>query len=53
MIPYEIDSSLHPSEPRLETLDDGFSPPHLDEAGAPAHHVDPPVEPGWDEPSPF
>jgi hypothetical protein len=55
MIPYEIESSLHPGEPLLETLDDGFSPPILEEglAKAPQDRVDPPVEPGWDQPSPF
>lgn len=54
MIPYEIDSSLHPSEPLLETLDDGFSPPHHDDIAAPSQkHIELPVEPGWDEPSPF
>lgn len=27
MIPYDIDPSLHDSEPTPERLDDGFSPP--------------------------
>jgi hypothetical protein len=27
MIPYDIDPSLHDSEPAPERLDDGFSPP--------------------------
>jgi hypothetical protein len=28
MIPYDIDPSLHDREPPVETLEDGFSPPH-------------------------
>jgi hypothetical protein len=28
MIPYDIDPSLHASEPPPERLEDGFSPPH-------------------------
>jgi hypothetical protein len=39
MIPYDIDPSLHASEPQLETLEDGFSPPPADE-----------FEPEFDEP---
>ena len=31
MIPHDIDPSLHTSEPMLESLDDGFSPPDQDE----------------------
>lgn len=27
MIPYEIDPSLHPAQPELPSLDDGFSAP--------------------------
>jgi hypothetical protein len=55
MIPYDIDSSLHPGEPLLETLDDGFSPPDLDDGALATlpHRVPPAVEPGWDEPSEF
>jgi hypothetical protein len=55
MIPYDIDSSLHPGEPLLETLDDGFSPPGLEEGAVqPLPQRAPPVvEPGWDEPSQF
>jgi len=28
MIPYDLDPSLHTTEPEPTTLDDGFSPPH-------------------------
>jgi len=55
MIPYEIDSSLRPGEPLLETLDDGFSPPGLDDGALLPlpEKVQPAIEPGWDEPSEF
>jgi hypothetical protein len=32
MIPADIDPSLSSGEPRLESLEDGFSPPHHEEA---------------------
>jgi hypothetical protein len=31
MIPYDMDPSLHTSEPESPVLDDGFSPPHRGE----------------------
>jgi hypothetical protein len=34
MIPYDMDPSLHTSEPEPPMLDDGFSPPRRGEAGA-------------------
>ncbi len=37
MIPYDIDPSLHTGEPPPPLLDDGFSPPHADEAVELAH----------------
>ena len=37
MIPYDIDPSLHTGEPEPPLLDDGFSPPHHDEANERAH----------------
>ena len=37
MIPYEVDPSLHPAQPAPPQLDDGFSPPGVEPAGAPAH----------------
>ena len=32
MIPYDIDPSLHTGEPEPAQLDDGFSPPHHEDA---------------------
>ena len=32
MIPYDIDPSLYTGEPAPPLLDDGFSPPHHDDA---------------------
>jgi len=31
MIPHDIDASLHTSERMLDSLDDGFSPPDVDD----------------------
>lgn len=52
MIPYDIDPTLHDSQP-LETLDDGFSaPPHHEDEGA--HTPDPhAIEAVLGEKSPF
>ena len=33
MIPYDLDPSLHTTEPEPATLDDGFSPPHHESDG--------------------
>ena len=45
MIPYDIDPSLHPAEPKPPQLDDGFSPPRDEQPPASAvratHEVDP------------
>jgi hypothetical protein len=57
MIPYDIDPSLHASEPEPDRLGDGFSPPpdphhgHPDELSC--EPVDPPVELALGEKSPF
>ncbi|MEJ6022334.1 hypothetical protein [Ramlibacter sp. PS4R-6] len=32
MIPYDVDPSLHSTQPNEPVLDDGFSPPGKDEA---------------------
>jgi hypothetical protein len=32
VIPYDIDPSLHTCEPEPPLLDDGFSPPHHEDA---------------------
>lgn len=46
MIPYDIDPSLHDSEPAPEKLGDGFSPRVHDEPQEPAcEHVEPPPLP--------
>jgi hypothetical protein len=36
MIPYEVDPSLHDSQPRDEALGDGFSPPPANDTALPA-----------------
>ena len=43
MIPYDLDPSLHTTEPEPMMLDDGFSPPQ--EAAA-AQEAQPPQAPG-------
>ena len=43
MISYEIDPTLHAGEPKPQTLDDGFSPPHHGESQPNPTHL--PVEP--------
>lgn len=57
MIPYDIDPSLHATAPGPELLGDGFSPPadpHHDACASQAcEPVDPPVEPGMGDKSPF
>lgn len=42
MIPNDVDPSLRAGEPLLESLDDGFSPPHRADERAPV----PPSESG-------
>jgi hypothetical protein len=39
MIPADIDASLSSGEPRLESLDDGFSPPPHEDTELPAAEV--------------
>lgn len=36
MIPYEVDPSLHTTEPEEPSLDDGFSRPHAAQERKPA-----------------
>lgn len=50
MIPYDIDPSLHDSEPAPEKLGDGFSPPvhephELHKQETACEHVEPPQLP--------
>lgn len=46
MIPYEIDPSLHDSEPPPRLLEDGYSPPHAPAHDEPADaHVEAPAAP--------
>ena len=42
MIPADIDPSLRATEPLLDSLDDGFSPPARDDEVAPVEHPTPP-----------
>jgi hypothetical protein len=44
MIPYDIDPSLHNTEPESAMLDDGFSPPHCGERAATAEQPPPALE---------
>lgn len=58
MIPYDIDPSLHDSEPAPEKLGDGFSPrphePQPEGAASPAcEHVEPQSEAVLGPKSPF
>jgi hypothetical protein len=56
MIPYEIDPSLHDSEPPPPLLEDGFSPPHPAAHDEPADaHLEAPAPPEFaiGEKSPF
>lgn len=53
MIPYDIDPSLHASEPLPEQLDDGFSPPPAEPAAAADTPADPHAEPALSDVSPF
>lgn len=53
MIPYGIDPSLHAAEPEPPRLDDGFSPPHHDEAGEGAGPQAPPDPEALGEKSSF
>ena len=55
MISADIDPSLCSGEPLLDSLEDGFSPPHQDEGDAPhaAHPVPPGAEPVLTPKSPF
>ena len=45
MRPDDIDPSLRPGEPLLESLDDGFSPPAHGAETAPAAETDPELPP--------
>lgn len=46
MIPYQIDPSLHDSEPPPPLLEDGFSPPHPPTLDEPADaHLEAPAAP--------
>lgn len=46
MIPYDIDPSLHSSEPQAEHLGDGFSPPAAHgESAESVHPADRALEP--------
>jgi len=48
MIPYDLDPSLHTTEPAATVLDDGLSPPPQAIAGEddpPAQHPQAPVDP--------
>lgn len=54
MIPYDIDPSLHDSEPAPERLEDGFSPPaHPPRDELACEHLEVAVEPGLGVKSPF
>ena len=50
----EIDASLRPAEPLLDSLDDGFSPPaDAHTQPAQAHDLAEPAEPALSPKSPF
>ena len=56
MIPYDIDPSLHDSEPPPPQLEDGFSPPHAEAHDEPRDaHAETPGSPelALGEKSPF
>ena len=53
MIPYDIDPSLHASEPLPQQLDDGFSPPPVEPLPVLESPPDPHVEPALSDVSPF
>jgi hypothetical protein len=55
MIPYDVDPSLHNTEPHEAQLDDGFSPPEVAHPASPEEQpstvaTPPPVDPQlWDK----
>ena len=57
MIPYDVDPSLHNTDPKPEQLDDGFSPPQChppaQEADDGRASADVPVDPSLWTKSPF
>ena len=54
MIPYDIDPSLHDSEPEPQELGDGFSPPtQAQPEEASEAHLDAAAEAAFGEKSPF
>jgi hypothetical protein len=52
VIPYEVDPSLHSTQPQEPVLDDGFSQPEKDEAHTPNVRK-PAAEPAISEKSDF